>query len=521
MDITGSVNANSSDLTLAAGDQVEVVGDVNTDSSQLSVVGDLIIGGDLNANGDSNAVSSTGQMDITGSVNANSSDLSLAAGDLMIGGNLNANGTADQISDLNIAASGQVEIVGDIYTNSADLALSGNQLRFGGGVVEAASLRLTASGGDDESPVLFLNQNGVRLSIDGDFNLDSNAPAGVAGLGTHGSLTLEAENIDLGQSIITALGDLQLIANDSLTVKDLNAVEDLILEGSELIIQSDEGRTVDMICGGDFVADVDSVTKIGNGTFRFASTTGIELSQAFLQSVGPKYQIGQPDSNFNANSLGKGTLRLLDATSIEQPAQLLPPDEDQLAAQTAQTARAERELGMAENQAFEDAFNISVQTNSLGELGRRLGLVSLDANNVGGVDNRATSISELRLRPSAARAAVAAHQELMASGSSKILQAAWDRFTADRESVDPTAFRVWLAEADEVLAQEGWAAHDRMRAALRLSGLTPSEARAAVQAANANLGVAELSEALQTILGGVRGEEATASAGPAPEAPAA
>jgi hypothetical protein len=109
----------------------------------------------------------------------------------------------------------------------------------------------------------------------------------------------------------------------------------------------------------------------------------------------------------------------------------------------------------------------------------------------------------------------------MASGSSKILQAAWDRFTADRESVDPTAFRVWLAEADEVLAQEGWAAHDRMRAALRLSGLTPSEARAAVQAANANLGVAELSEALQTILGGVRGEEATASAGPALEAPAA
>ena len=219
--------------------------------------------------------------------------------------------------------------------------------------------------------------------------------------------------------------------------------------------------------------------------------------------------------------MGDGTRRLLDATSVELPAQLLPPDEDQLAAQAAQTARAERELGMAENQAFQDAFNISVQTNSLGELGRRLGLVSLDASNVGGGDNRPTSISELRLRPSAARAAVAAHQELMASGSSKILQAAWDRFTADRESVDPTAFRVWLAEADEVLAREGWAAHDRMRAALRLSGLTPSEARAAVQAANANLGVAELSETLQTILGGVRGEASTASAGPGPEAPAA
>ena len=339
------------------------MGDVNTDSSQLSVSGDLMIGGDLNANGDSNAVSSTGQMDITGSVNANSSDLSLAAGDLMIGGNLNANGTADQISDLNIAASGQVEIVGDIYTNSADLALTGNQLRFGGGVVEAASLRLTASGGDDESPVLFLNQNGVRLSIDGDFSLDSNAPAGVAGLGTHGSLTLEAENIDLGQSIITALGDLQLIANDSLTVKDLNAVEDLILEGSELIIQSDEGRTVDMICGGDFVADVDSVTKIGNGTFRFASTTGIELSQAFLQSVGPKYQIGQPDSNFNANSLGKGTLRLLDATSIEQPHSCCRLMRTSWRPNCPNRPR-ERELGMAENQAFEDAQH-SVQTSSL------------------------------------------------------------------------------------------------------------------------------------------------------------
>ena len=123
--------------------------------------------------------------------------------------------------------------------------------------------------------------------------------------------------------------------------------------------------------------------------------------------------------NFNANSLGCGSSRLLDATSVELPAQLLPPDEDQLVAQAAQTARAERELGMAENQAFQDAFNISVQTNSLGELGRRLGLVSLDASNVGGGDNRSTSISELRLRPSAARAAVAAHQELMASGSSK------------------------------------------------------------------------------------------------------
>ena len=163
--------------------------------------------------------------------------------------------------------------------------------------------------------------------------------------------------------------------------------------------------------------------------------------------------------------------------------QLLPPDEEQLAAQT---ARAERELGIAENQAFQDAFDISVQSNSLGELGRRLGLVSLDASNVGGGDNRPTSISELRLRPSP-HAAVAAHQELMATGSARILQAAWERFTADRESIDPAA-RVWLAEADEVLAREGWAAHDRMRAALRLSGLTPSEARAAVQAAKRQFG---------------------------------
>ena len=109
----------------------------------------------------------------------------------------------------------------------------------------------------------------------------------------------------------------------------------------------------------------------------------------------------------------------------------------------------------------------------------------------------------------------------MASGSAEVLQAAWERFTADRETIDPSAFRVWLAEADDVLAREGWAAHDRMRAALRLSGLTPSEARAAVQAANANLGVAELSEALQTILGGVKAEAATASANVDPEAPAA
>ena len=176
---------------------------------------------------------------------------------------------------------------------------------------------------------------------------------------------------------------------------------------------------------------------------------------------------------------------------------------------------------MAENQAFQDAFNIAVRSNPLGELGRRLGLVSLDASNVGGGDNQPTSISELRIRPSAARAAVAAHQELMESNSAKALQAAWERFTADRPSVEPSAFRAWLAEADEALARDGWAAHDRMRAALGLSGLTPSEARAAVQAANANLGVAEVSEPLQTILGGVKAEASTASADVASEAPAA
>ena len=520
----------SGNLTLAAGKTIRVEEFIAADSFtagadsgvQIAVLpnesGNMTLGGDLIAEGDltlaGNFTAEAENVVVAGNLTTSSSvGMSINAdGDVMVGGNLNA------FSDLSVAAAGQMEVMGNVNAESSDLDLMADRLRFGGSVVKAASLKLTALGGGDESPVLFLNENGVQLLINGDFDLDSNAPAGVAGLGAFGSLSLNAENIDLGESTVTALGDLTLSANGTLTVKDLNALGNLILEGSELIIQLEDGRTVDMICGGDFVADVESVTKVGNGTFRFAPTTGIELSQAFLQNVGSDFQIGQPDSNFNADSLGAGSSRLLDATSVELPAQLLPPDEDQLAAQT---ARAERELGMAENQAFQDAFNISVQTNALGELGRRLGLVSLDASNVGGSDNRSTSISELRLRPSAARAAVAAHQELMASGSSKILQAAWERFTADRESVDPTAFRVWLAEADEVLAQEGWAAHDRMRAALRLSGLTPSEARAAVQAANANLGVAELSEALQTILGGVKAEEATASAGPAPEAPAA
>ena len=69
-------------------------------------------------------------------------------------------------------------------------------------------------------------------------------------------LSLNAENIDLGESTITALGDLSLSANGTLTVKDLNALGDLILQGSELIIQLEDGRTVDMICGGDLVVDV-------------------------------------------------------------------------------------------------------------------------------------------------------------------------------------------------------------------------------------------------------------------------
>ena len=523
LDVTG-------DLTLAAGKTIRVEEFIAADSFtagddsgvQIAVLpnesGSMILAGDLIAEGDltlaGNFTAEAENMIVVGDLTTSSSiGMSMAVdGEVMIGGNLNA------LSDLNITAAGQMEIMENVNAEFADLDLMADRLRLGGSVVKAASLRLTALGGGDETPVLFLNENGVQLLIGGDFELDSNAPAGVAGLGVLGSLSLNAENINLGDSTITALGDLTLSANGALTVKDLNALGDLILQGSELIIQLEDGRTVDMICGGGFVADVASVTKVGEGTFRFAPTTGIDLSQAFLENVGSDFQIGQPDSNFNANGLGAGSSRLLDATSVELPAQLLPPDEDQLAAQT---ARAERELGMAENQAFQDAFNISVQTNSLGELGRRLGLVSLDASNVGGGDNRSISISELRLRPSAARAAVAAHQELMASDLTEILQTAWERFSADRDSVDPTAFRVWLAEADEALAREGWAAHDRMRAALRLSGLTPSEARAAVQAANANLGVAELSEGLQAMLGGVEVEKATASAGVDPEAPAA
>ena len=54
-------------------------------------------------------------------------------------------------------------------------------------------------------------------------------------------------------------------------------------------------RTVDMICGGDFVANVESVTKVGDGTFRFAPTTGIAVEPSFPeQRYGDDFQIGQP-----------------------------------------------------------------------------------------------------------------------------------------------------------------------------------------------------------------------------------
>ena len=58
---------------------------------------------------------------------------------------------------------------------SSDLDLMADRLRFGGSVVKAASLTLTTLGGGDESPVLFLNENGVQLLINGDFDLDSAA----------------------------------------------------------------------------------------------------------------------------------------------------------------------------------------------------------------------------------------------------------------------------------------------------------------------------------------------------------
>ena len=508
-----SISASS--LTAGAGAGVQIALSLE-ESGSMTVGGDLIAEGDLDLVGNFNTTAEN--LMVGGDLTISSyspAGMSISAdGEVMVAGTLNAFG------DLNLAAASQMEIMGNVNAENSNLDLTADRLRFGGSMVKAASLKLNALGGGDETPVLFLNDVGVQVLIEGDFlvNLDSDAPVGVAGMGALGSLTVDAKNIDLGGAITTALGDLTLSADGTLTVKDLNALRNLILQGSELIIQLEDGRTVDMICGGDFVADVESVTKDGDGTFRFAPTTGIQLSQAFLENVGDDFQIGQADANFNEAGLGDGTRRISDATSVELPAQLVPPDEDQLAAQT---ARAQRELGMAENQAFQDAFNIAVQANPLGELGRRLGLVSLDASNVGGADNQITNISELRLRPSAARAAIAAHQDLLASRSTEVLQAAWDRFSADRESMEPDAFRAWLTEADEVLAREGWAAHDRMRAALRLSGLTPSEARAAVQAANANLGVAELSEPLQRILGGVKAEPATASANVDPEAPAA
>ena len=310
LDVSGS-------LTLAAGKTIQVEEFISADSftagadSLVQIAmntnesGNMNLGGDLIAEGDltlaGNFTAEAENVVVAGDLTTSSSvGMSINAdGDVMVGGNLNA------FSDLSVASTGQMEVMGNVNAESSDLDLMADRLRFGGSVVKTASLTLTALGGGDESPVLFLNENGVQLMINGDFDLDSNAPAGVAGLGAFGSLSLNAENIDLGESTVTALGDLTLSANGTLTVKDLNALGDLILEGSELIIQLEDGRTVDMICGGDFVADVDSVTKVGNGTFRFAPTTGIELSQAFLQNVGSDFQIGQPDSNFNANSLGR------------------------------------------------------------------------------------------------------------------------------------------------------------------------------------------------------------------------
>lgn len=500
------ISANSLTAGDGAGIQIAVL---PTESGNLSLDGDLSAEGDLilagNFTADANNIVVNGDLTTSSSVGM----FLDADGDILVDGDLTA------FSDLNIASSGEMSISGDVDAAFADLEFTANRLRFGGAAVEAASLRLTALGGGNESPVLFLNETGVQLLIAGDFNLDSNAPAGMAGLGSLGDLSLTAANIDLGESTLTALGDLTLNADGVLTVQDLNALGDLILRGSELVIQLEDGRTVDMICGGAFVAAVEAVTKVGEGEFRFAPTTGVDLSQAFLENVGRDFQIGRPDDNFNANTLGASTMRLMDGRSVELPAQLLPPDEEQLAAQT---ASAQRELGAAENQAFQEAFDLRIRSNPLGDLGRRIGLISLDANGIN--DNGAAAISELRLRPAAARAAVAAHQELMASDSAGTLQAAWERFMTARESTDPTAFRAWLSEADEALASQGWAAHDRMRAALNISGLTPSEARAAVQAANGALGVADLSEPLRKVLGGVRVNAQAASVSGTPRTPA-
>ena len=90
----------------------------------------------------------------------------------------------------------------------------------------------------------------------------------------------------------------------------------------------------------------------------------------------------------------------------------------------------------------------------------------------------------------------------MGSGSVGVLQDAWKRFAAGGESTNPSDFQVWLTVTNDILAKEGLIAHERMRTALRLSGLTPSEVRIAVQAANANLGFTKAPDSLKAIIGG-------------------
>ncbi|MEL7066768.1 MAG: hypothetical protein AAGK24_04990, partial [Planctomycetota bacterium] len=172
LDITG-------DLTLAAGKTIRVEEFIAADSLtagadsgiQIAVLpnesGSMTLGGDLIAEGDltlaGNFAADTENVIIGGNLTTSSSvGMSLNVnGDVMVDGNLNA------LSDLNINAAGQMEVVQNVNAEFADLDLTADRLRFGGSVVKAASLRLTALGGGDESPVLFLNQNGVQLLIGG------------------------------------------------------------------------------------------------------------------------------------------------------------------------------------------------------------------------------------------------------------------------------------------------------------------------------------------------------------------
>jgi filamentous hemagglutinin family protein len=328
----GDVRADGGSLTLDG----DVLFDGLGNQAAVSSIGELVVTGDVTKTtaGDL-LLSSDGDLSLSG-------DIAVASGSLAIDADsIGLDGANDQIisagttvalgaavtksqGDLQIAAGERIEIGGDVRVENGDLLFSGpvliqtdaivegGEVRFDGTIdgtfalVVQAEGRITLGGNIGQNAVgalgadgglrsLELNAGGLieflgssvrvveLLALNGDAPESGTIPD-VATIGAAGDLFVECGEFRMGaRQKLTVLGTLQIAAGDGIvTLGDVNALNDLIVDAGEIRVRSRDGgevRTldgsvtdlgVDIIAGGTIGFSVVPVV-LGNGQVLFAS----------------------------------------------------------------------------------------------------------------------------------------------------------------------------------------------------------------------------------------------------------